>query len=63
MDNSEVDALQRMIQKHFRTHIRALAADPLQEELYRRQLETMTEVQREYLSARVAYVARKLTGG
>jgi|HubBroStandDraft_1064217.scaffolds.fasta_scaffold93403_3 hypothetical protein len=63
MDPSEVDALQRRLDPLFRTHLRFLAADPLEEEMYRRQVETMTPERRSHLVARIAAALGGLTEG
>ena len=64
MDTPEVEALQRRIEPHFRTHLGALATGPLEkDEIVSRQLDTLTPEGRAHLSARVAYVTRKLTTG
>ena len=59
-----VEALQRRLEPHLRTHLGALAAGPLERDpIVGRQYETLTPEGRAHLSAKVAYVTRKLTGG
>jgi hypothetical protein len=64
MDTPDVEALQRRVDTLCRTHLGALAAGPLDRDpIVGRQYETLTPEGRAHLSARVAYVTRKLTGG
>jgi hypothetical protein len=59
-----VEALQRRLEPHLRTHLGALAAGPLEQDpIVRRQLDTMTTEQRLHLVARIAAVTRGVTEG
>jgi hypothetical protein len=64
MDNSEVEKLDRRVKTICRTHLGSMAAGPIEQDpIVSRQMETLTPEGRAHLSARVAYVTRKLTGG
>jgi hypothetical protein len=59
-----VEALQRRLEPHFRTHLGALAAGALErDELVARQLSRMTPEQRAQLVARIAEELGNLNGG